>query len=404
MYKNKLDRRKFITRSGAALGAAAFGINYLQAGDLFQPTPVRIGIIGTGSRGNGLTSLINGIDGAEVTACCDVIPFRMEEGLARAGATAKGYQDYRALLDAPNVDAVVIATPYSLHGAMAMDALDAGKHVYCEKTMVRGMDEIQQTITKANKNPRLIFQTGHQYHSSALYRKVREIIRSGYIGEVTAYHCQWNRNGNWRRPVPDPKWERLINWRMYKEYSGGLIAELMSHQMDFINWTTGALPAKISGFGGVDHWKDGRETYDNVHLLMEYDNGVDASFSCTTTNGYEDYQIKVLGSKATIILDYTNAKIYLEKQKPGELGLVDGVSGATVQAWEKGEGAPIQANGEDPSKEALIEFKNSILNKTQPESDVFTGGIAAKCVTIALDAVGGEQVKYWADYPELVNR
>ena len=80
--------------------------------------------------------------------------------------------------------------------------------------MVKGIQEIQMVIDEASKH-NLIFQTGHQYHSSPLYNTVRKIVRAGYIGEVTGYECQWNRNGDWRRPVPDPKWERMINWRMH---------------------------------------------------------------------------------------------------------------------------------------------------------------------------------------------
>ncbi|UII21021.1 Gfo/Idh/MocA family protein [Fulvivirga ligni] len=393
---SKINRRKFVIGSGLALGGLSLGLSSFRA----AAKPLKIGIIGTGSRGQGLQSLVNSIDGMEIVACCDVIPFRLKEGLALA-PKARSYTDYKALLNDKNVEAVIISTPFALHGNMAYDALDAGKHVYCEKTMMRGIDMIQKTITKAQANPKLIFQTGHQYHSSELYRKAREIIRSGYIGDITAYRCQWNRNGDWRRQVPDPKWERLINWRMYKEYSGGLIAELMSHQIDFVNWTSGSLPAKIVGFGGIDHWNDGRETYDNIHLSMEYANGLDANFSCTTTNGFEDYQIKVLGSKGTMLLNYTTGKIYLESRNPQELGLVDGVSGATLKAWEQGESVPIKANGDDPTRQALVDFRDSIHNEKQPESNVITGGTTAKCVAIALDAVWDEEVKHWGDYPEL---
>lgn len=393
-----MNRRKFVRKSSLTIGALGLGAHRLISLDR-QSKPIRIGVIGTGSRGQGLQALISEIDGLQVTACCDVIPFRLADGLAMTDGRAKGYEDYRELLDDRNVDAVIISTPFSMHGHMALDVLDAGKHLYCEKTMVRGISEIRKVIQKAKESPQLIFQTGHQYHSSELYRKVNQIIASGYIGEVTAFHCQWNRNDNWRRPVPDPKWERLINWRMYREYSGGLVAELMSHQIDFINWNQQAYPALISGFGGIDHWKDGRETYDNIHLLIAYSNGVDASFSCTTTNGFEDYEIRILGSKATIILDYVSAKIYLEQREPSKLGLVDGVSGATIQAWNRGEGATIDANGEDPTKAALMEFRDCIRTGRIPESNVFTGGITAKCVDIALEAVQSNTTRKWEEYP-----
>ncbi len=194
----------------------------------------------------------------------------------------------------------------------------------------------------------------------------------------------------------------MINWRMYREYSGGLIAELMSHQIDFINWVTDSHPAKITGFGGIDHYKDGRETFDNVHLLFEYPSGLDASFTCTTTNGFEDYQIKILGSKATIIMDYTHAEIYSEDRGgKKQLGVVDGVSGATMQAWQQGKGAPIDAPGNDPTLDALKQFYESIVNNAPVISDIKTGATTAKCVHIALEAVHQGEIKYWKDYPEL---
>jgi len=148
--------------------------------------------------------------------------------------------------------------------------------------MVRGVEEIQ-TVIDAHRETTQIFQVGHQYNSAELYQKVSQIVQSGYLGEITAFECQWNRNGDWRRPVPHPKWERAINWRMYKENSGGLVAELCSHQIDFICRTLGEAPEVITGFGGIDYWKDGRETFDNVHLLFKYPSGIDASFTCTTS-------------------------------------------------------------------------------------------------------------------------
>lgn len=365
----------------------------------FGKDKVRIGILGTGSRGTGLAYLINQINGLEVIACADIIPFRLEEGLAVA-PKAQGYKDYREMLANPSVDAVIIATPFSMHDEMAVAAIAAGKHVYCEKTMAKGITQIQNLVKQASDST-LVFQTGHQYHNSPLYQRARQIIQEGYLGDITAYECQWNRNGDWRRHVPDPKWEKLINWRMYREYSGGLVAELMSHQIDFINWTTASHPAKVTGFGGIDYWKDGRETYDNVHLLFEYPSGLDASFTSTTSNGYEDYKIKVLGSEATMILDYTTGNIYREGQVEKELGVVDGVSGATRTAWQLGKGVPIDAPTGDPTLEALRQFYLAITQSAPVASNIYTGAQTAKCVQISLDALYQKEIKSWDDYPKL---
>lgn len=396
----KTSRRTFVKSSLlAGTGLVAGGSYLFGRPSYFGSDKIRIGIIGTGSRGTGLAYLINQIDGLEVVACADVIPFRLEEGL-KLSPGAKGYNNYEALLSDANVDAVIIATPFSMHDEMAIAALEAGKHVYCEKTMAKGIPEIQSIISKA-EGSQLIFQTGHQYHSSPLYQRAKEIIQKGYLGDITAFECQWNRNGDWRRPVPDPKWERLINWRMYREYSGGLVAELMSHQIDFINWTLASHPDKITGFGGIDYWKDGRETYDNVHLLFEYPSGIDASFTCTTTNGFEDYQIKVLGTAGTMILNYTSGVIYQESKGMKEQGIVDGVSGATRMAWQSGEGVPIDAPSVDPTLDALKQFYQAITSGQTVASNIYTGAETAKCVQISLDALYEGKIKYWKDYPKL---
>lgn len=394
------NRRKFIANATIVAGGASLLSNFAIAKNFFGKDVVRLGVIGTGDRGKGIISLANNISGLDVVAIADMLPFRLEEGQALA-PKAKSYTTHKQLLDDKDVDAIVVATPLSTHDEIAIEALDADKHVYCEKTMAKGMNEIQAMVSKADAKSNLIFQTGHQYHSSQLYNKAREIIQSGYLGDVTAYHCQWNRNGDWRRPVPDPKWERQINWRMYREYSGGLVAELMSHQIDFINWVSGSRPERISGFGGIDHWKDGRETYDNVHLLFEYPDGLDASFSCTTTNGFEDYQVKVLGSKATMILGYSEGYIHLERKARKEVGIVDGVSGATVQAWKAGKPTKIDAPGNDPTIDALKQFRASIADAKPVVSDIRTGALTAKCVQLSLDALYDKKITSWGDYPKL---
>jgi len=391
------SRRKFIQNT--ALASAGLVItNPMRILATQDDRPLNIGVIGTGDRGTGIIHILKDNSKVKVVACCDVIPFRLKAAAKASGG--KPYKDYRKLLENKNVEAVVIATPFGLHGTMALDALQAGKHVYCEKTMVRGVEEIQ-TVIDAHRETTQIFQVGHQYNSAELYQKVSQIVQSGYLGEITAFECQWNRNGDWRRPVPHPKWERAINWRMYKENSGGLVAELCSHQIDFICRTLGEAPEVITGFGGIDYWKDGRETFDNVHLLFKYPSGIDASFTCTTTNAFEGYQIKILGKKGTIIMNTEDATIYLENAQLKEHGIVDGVSGATKMAWQKGKGVPIEASKEDITKQAIMQFYHSVRSNTPILADIKSGAITSKCVQMCLDVLHQEKVAYWKDYPEL---
>jgi len=390
-----MKRREFMIKSG--LAAAALGTTSFMESGLAYPKKaadtINFGVIGTGDRGAGLINIMNDIPELNVISCCDILPFRLQKGIANTSGKAKGYSDYRKLLEQKDIDAILVATPFNTHSQIAIDAIDAGKHVFCEKTMAKGFDAIIQLRDKVNNSDK-IFQTGHQYHSSRLYRHVVELIQNGKVGKVTAIDCQWNRNGNWRRPVTDSNLERAINWRMYREYSGGLVAELCSHQIDFANWVLNATPDQVLGVGGIDYWKDGRETFDNVHLIYSYPHGVKATFTCLTSNSKDDYQIKVMGDKGTLILDYVNAWFFPEGNYKKEIQEVDGVSGATIK-WDEGKGIPLDIEHAEPSTQALIDFKNNILDNTVPTSNVITGAKAAACVQMGLDAMYNNKIVQW---------
>ena len=387
-----MKRREFTKKSSVALAGLSTMGTGIWTGS--KKDVIRVGVIGTGDRGGGLISIMNDIPGLQVVGCCDVLPFRLESGLNNVAGKAKAYSDYRELLDNKDIDAVIVSTPFSTHEEIALDVLDAGKHVYCEKTMAKGFEGIQNLVTAAS-NSNKIFQTGHQYHSSRLYTHVVDLIRDGKIGRVVDIVCQWNRNADWRRPVPNPKYERAINWRMYKEFSGGLLAELCSHQLDLANWILDAVPLRVIGEGGIDYWKDGRETYDNVHMIYTYPNGVRAKFTCLTSNSKDDYLIKILGDKGTITIGYANAWFYPEKREENkELGEVDGVSGATLK-WDENKGIPIEVEHLDPTKQALLDFEYAITQDTMPISNVESGAKAAICVQMGLDALYNGGVVPW---------
>ena len=219
---NRLNRRDYLKLTAlASVGA------FVPVAGLYAQKPTKelcLGIIGTGDRGMGIISILNKMPHIKVVAVSDILPFRLKEAVKESGG--KGYSNYQDLLDHKGLDAVLIATPFGMHGQMCLDALSATKHIYCEKTLVKGITETQKVLDAYSSSKDLIFQTGHQYNSAELYQKVHQYIDQGYLGEITGFVCQWNRNTNWRRPVPDQKWERMINWRMYKEHAGGLAAEL----------------------------------------------------------------------------------------------------------------------------------------------------------------------------------
>jgi len=388
-------RRSFIKKSTVAFSAPLITPKS-DLFSIFKSSPLNqlnIGIIGTGDRGQGLIKLISKIDGMRLIAICDNLQFRLDQAATIAPKAIK-YSNYKELLSNKNLDAVIISTPLNTHASIASDAVDASLHIYCEKTMVKGDISTMNLVKKVKKDHNKIFQTGHQYHSSRLYSHIVELVQSGEIGQIIAIQAQWNRNGNWRRQVQDPKFERQINWRMYREYSYGLTAELSSHQIDFSNWLLKSTPKKVVGFGGIDYWKDGRETYDNIHLTYSYPSGVKASFTCLTSNGKDDYQIKVMGDKASIMIGYKDAWIYPEGKYNKVIKDVDGVSGAT-SSWIEGKGNPIKFDHKEPTYQALEDFRYAIINDSTPMSNLKSGADVSLAVDMGIRAMDTEQVVSW---------
>lgn len=372
-------------------------------------TKLKVGIIGMGARGKWIAKVMQGNASIKLTACCDVFPPNLQQGLSLADKNAIGYDDYRKLLEDKSIEAVIIAAPLFLHFPMAMDALDAGKHVYCEKTMTYNIEEAIKLRKKVNASDK-VFQLGYQHRFNPLYHEIKFLIDKGYCGKITKINATWNRNGDWRRPLPEekpdkltgyPDLEHLVNWRMYRAYSGGLMAELCSHQIDLVNWMLGSKPEKVVGLGGIDYWKDGRETFDNVNTIFGYPDGVKASFSAITSNALLGYSIQFLGDKGSIEVEGEQghrAKIYAENFAANEK--VDGVSGATQIAWQNEEGIPIRVDqpaNDDylPTENALKNFAHCTKQNETPFADVEAGFQAAVSVHLANAAMQHNTIEYW---------
>lgn len=286
---------------------------------------------------------------------------------------------------------------------MAAAALAADKHVYLEKAMTFSLNQAIELTRLVKNKPKLTLQVGHQYRYTPLYFKVKDMIENDYLGKVTQIDCRWDRNGSWRRAVPQPGLERQINWRMYKEYSGGLVAELLSHQIDFINWAFDTHPDTAFATGGIDFYKDGRETYDNVQVMFRYaKEGMVGNFGATCANARDGYLFKLKGTKGTISLLMNDGVYYPEKTKKDELGIVDGVTGATKINWNKDGGMPIlNEPGLDGSVYCLRDFHKCITTRTEPSSNVITGAKAAISVDLANEALYGQRITSWK--PEYSN-
>ena len=305
---NDINRRDFV--KVAAAGTAAFTIaSGYSPFSYAQNSKVTVGCIGVGGQGSfhlreGLTKN----DGIHISAIADVyapnqkaaVPMAMlsnakqylaegekptPEMVEKAKATARPntYYNYKEMLDKEQLDGVIIASPLNTHATIAMDCLDADKYVFCEKTLVRTIEEGRALVTKCHEKGKWV-QVGHQRRYNPKYNLgMWMAYDKGLLGRITHITAQWHRNNQWRRPLPKdyvlneeeakyiPDLEKHLNWRLYDEISGGLYTELATHQTDIANWFMKAVPNRVFSIAGLDYWKDGRTADDNIVLVFEYD-------------------------------------------------------------------------------------------------------------------------------------
>ena len=314
--KKTMDRRSFIERLGGLglAGAAVAAFPWVEACSPAANKEVakekaRIGMIGPGSRGYFHLENMKQIPQAEVVALCDIYEPNLQHA-SELYPEAKLYRDYCKMLEDPNVDCVVITTPLFCHFQMAMDAMDAGKHVFCEKAMAYNIDECYQMYMKHLQTGKILF-IGQQRLFDPKYLKAMAGVLAGNYGPVVNVRNYWFRNGDWRRDVPSPELERHINWRLYREYSRGLMTELACHQIQNGTWATGMLPEKVMGTGSIIYWKDGREVFDNVACIYTFPNGVNMTFESVISNAHFGMGEQILCKDAMV--DLPGSRVYFEE-------------------------------------------------------------------------------------------
>jgi predicted dehydrogenase len=273
---------------GATAAAAIIGAPWIQKVKAAN-SQVQMAIIGTGGRGQYHITHLNGLDGGRLLASCDIYQPNLDKGVNSSKDKPKGYKDYREILNRNDIDAVLIATPLSTHFPITRDALLAGKHVFCEKSLVHKPEEIHMLRKMVNERPKQVLQVGLQRRYSRFYQTARQMVEKGLLGDVTNVYSQWHRNlinvpsQTWTMKKNDPRGEEA-NWRLMSKYSGGLVAELGSHQMDIADWMFGSHFETVNGVGGIDYFKDGRDVFDSVQLIFRYPKGQRLMSSYISTN------------------------------------------------------------------------------------------------------------------------
>jgi predicted dehydrogenase len=396
-----ITRRDFLKNAGIAgtgtLLAATPWVSAFADTKHTANEKVKIGVIGPGSRGQLLMTYLNKNKKAEIAAICDIYQPSIDEAL-KIAPKAKVYRDYRKLLEDKEIDGVIIATPLNSHCEITLAAYDAGKHVFCEKSIGFTMDECLQMYDK-HKETGLIFFGGQQRLFDPRYIRAMEMVHSGIFGSINAVRTWWFRNGDWRRPVPSPELERHINWRLYRDYSKGLMTELACHQLQIGSWALKNLPEKVMGHGAITHWKDGREVYDNINCIYVFDSGVKMTFESVISNKFNGLEEQLLGNLGTVTPE--KGTFYFEEvaPAPGFIQMINEIQNNLFNSlplagtsWvpevaqeQKGQfilGKLPEGDGSDLIMDAFVE---ALITKKQPKN------IAEECYYAAILALWGDK-------------
>lgn len=297
---SSLSRRRFLKTGALAAGAALSAKSYGQVQG--ANNRLNAGLIGCGGIGGSHLGALQSLteeDNIALRVVCDVYQERAEnyrDRINEAGGEARASVDYRDVLNDPEIDYVVIATPEHSHHYLAMAALEAGKHIYCEKPLCYDIREAKEVVAKA-KETGAKFQVGVQGMADDSYSSAHEAILAGKLGKLVQAQIDYVRNydarrGPWRRttdpgmPKPgDLNWDAWVyprderpwnpnhyfEWRCYRDYSGGIATDLFVHRVTRLIRACGLMfPSRAVGMGGIYIWDDGRDLPDNMEMLLEY--------------------------------------------------------------------------------------------------------------------------------------
>ncbi len=387
-------RRDFLKQ--AALGTAAF-LAYPTARALGANDRVRVGMIGVGNRGQDLLKEVMAVPNTQLVAIADVYSRRHDEAKQLAPGIST-FDDHRRLLDMKDIDAVIVASPLHTHARHFLDTLAAGKDLYSEKTLTWSIPEAEQCTAAAKASSRVV-QIGLQWESSGALADARKWIKDGMVGKVTQVNSWMSRNtphgkGQWVRAVPSDctpqnvNWSaflngrpdrpfdpyRLINWRLFWEFSGGNVTENAVHQFAWIMSALDLpLPTAAYMSGGVFSEKDGREVPDTIAITLDFPNDLVVTWQSTFSNSHYELGEHVLGSDGTI------------EHTWGESDMTTAESGERVRYFpekvNRSHGAAVL--GKAPAQDHMGNWIDCVRSRKTPNAPVEIGYRSAVAVHMA---------------------
>jgi predicted dehydrogenase len=377
-----VNRRNFVTTAAGTIAAAG---RIPGANDR-----IRVALIGTGGRCNGLATHLKSIPGNEVVLACDVYPPRREAMCEKMGPQAKPVHDYRKVLDSRDVDAVVIAAPDHWHTRMVLDAVAAGKDVYCEKPVTHSVAEGEPLIAGVEKSGRVV-ATGTQQRSWEHFIQARQLVQDGKLGQIALAECYWYQNYHvqrrgdpidaskvdwktWLGGAPDQPYSELKyrRWRWFWDFGGGAFTDLMTHWIDVIMWYMNSpSPRTVQAFGAT-HVNREFECPDTVSAAIEFPNNYTAIYNGTMIESLEDGGIVLRGTEAMMKLTRSGFDIYQEGKGRGSQ-----LPPPELSVKSAGDG----------TKSNLANWLDCVRSRKQPNANIRAGVEAARTSHLANQAM-----------------
>lgn len=309
------DRRSFLLQTAGALTGIALLPHAALATPARLVAPRRVGVIGVGRQGRAIIGELQKLPDVTIAAVCDTSPARLRTARDRA-PTAAVVADYRQVLDRPDLDAVVLATPTHLHTAIALDVIAAGKPLWLEAPIAHTLTDVH-AILGAARNARALVYPGLVARANPLYQRAFSFIGSDSLRDPVSLFAQANRKTSWRFPAAEPGTDPSVNWRLDPAVSLGLAGELGTHQFDVaLRYLGEAMPSAITGHGAIRLWQDGRTMADSVQATLVWPNGVALQWQATLANSFGGQYEVLHAEHAAIKTSERHAWLFKEADAP----------------------------------------------------------------------------------------
>lgn len=396
----ELSRRDFLKDAALAGGSAALLGGLAPARVLGANDKIRIGVLGTGERAQYLMTLFADHPDVELVAVCDVYAPRRAEALNIAGERAQSYAEYRAVLDSKDVDAVIVGSPDHWHKQMLIDAVRAGKDVYCEKPIMHSIAEGEEMVRAVEETKRIV-QTGTQQRNWPHWIMGKQIIDSGKLGKITFIHTYWYQDYlgsgkplpavdqaelDWKKflgDAPDQPFtlEKFYWWRWYWDFGGGILTDLFTHWIDVIQWYMDQ-PAPRTATSTGDVYRMNWQCPDTVTAAFEYPGNFMVTFTGAINSNVDDGGIEFRGSEATLKIDRSHLAVYPEDAR-------------WVSGWTLPEPEIFVRSEHDGTIDNVKNFLDCLRSRKEPNANIHVGFQAARTSWIGNNALRkGAKIKW----------